>query len=776
MDLPVTPLSLAEAAKLRYLAYALSVIKARALPDVRDGLKPVQRRILFAMYHNLHLTPESRYRKSAAIVGEVMAKYHPHGDSAIYETMVRMAQSFSLLHPLVDGQGNFGSIDGDNAAAHRYTEAKLRPIAIELLSELKQRTVDMRPTYDGQTFEPVVLPAQFPNLLVNGTEGIAVGMRTCIPPHNLREVIDATLLLLEQPDASISQLCKKLKGPDLPTGGEIITAAEELRQIYELGGGSIKIRGTWETEQKARKHFVIVNSVPYGVNKAKMVEEIGRLIGERKVPQFTDVRDESTDIVRVVIELRAPTDAEAGMAFLFKHTDLEDSLHVDMTALVPTENPESAAPERLDLKRLLQHWLDFRIETVRRRIEFLLGELRDRIHILEGLAKIFDCLDEAIRIIRASEGRRDAAEKLMSRFGLDDVQADAILELKLYKLAKLEILIIQEELGEKRTEADRLADILSSRERLRDVVRTELGEIRQQYGQARLTRLGVEAPVVAYSEEAYVIAEDSVVVVTRDGWIKRQGTVTGIDKVRVRDGDTIGWAFRASTTTTVVFVTSLGTAYTLRAGDIPSTTGYGEPIQRSFNFEDGERIVGVVSSDPRNLPATAAQATLALDDAPPGPYFIAVSRLGKIVRLPLSMVADISNKNGRTAMRLEPTGDGVVAAYLSLGAEDVCIASTQGNLLTFQVTEVPVLKGPGKGVMAIKLKDDDSVFAIELSADDEAGPTVLTALGRAEVVSPKRYEGERAARGHQLFRRGYFAQWKRPPEIALGKSPTEGES
>ena len=775
MDLSVTPLALAEAAKLRYLAYALSVIKARALPDVRDGLKPVQRRILYAMHHNLHLAPEARYRKSAAIVGEVMAKYHPHGDSAIYEAMVRMAQSFSLLHPLVDGQGNFGSIDGDNAAAHRYTEAKLRPIAMELLTELKQRTVDMRPTYDGQTFEPVVLPAQFPNLLVNGTEGIAVGMRTCIPPHNLREVIDATLLLLDQPDASITQLCKKVKGPDLPTGGEIITSADELRQVYELGQGSIKVRGTWEPEQKGRKHFVVVSSVPYGVNKAKMVEEIGRLISERKVPQLTDVRDESTDIVRVVLELRGPGDAEAGMAFLFKHTDLESALHVDMTALVPTENPESAAPEKLDLKRLLQHWLDFRIETVRRRIEFLLGELRERIHILEGFEKVFDCLDEAIRIIRASEGRRDASEKLMSRFRLDDVQAEAILELKLYKLAKLEILLIQEELAEKRTEAARLADILASREKLRDVVRSELGEIRQQYGQARLTRLGVEAPTVAYSEEAYVVAEDSVVVVTRDGWIKRQVTVTGIDKVRVRDGDTIGWAFRALTTTTAVFVTSGGTAYTLRVGDIPSTSGYGEPIQRSFNFEDGERIVGVFSTDPRNTTVPGVQAPLPLDDVPAGPYFVAVSRQGKIVRLPISIVSDVSNKNGRSAMRLEESGDFVVAAYLSLGGEDVCIASTAGNVLTFTVRDVPILKGPGKGVMAMKLRDDDTVFAVELSADDEKGPTVLTALGRAEVVCARQYEGERAARGHQLFRRGYFAQWKRPPEISLGKPSGEGE-
>jgi len=771
METTISPLALAEAARSRYLQYALSVIKSRALPDLRDGLKPVQRRILYAMHHNLHLAPEGRYRKSAAVVGEVMAKYHPHGDSAIYEAMCRMAQDFSLLHPLVDGQGNFGSIDGDNPAAMRYTEAKLRPIAVELLSELKKKTVDMRPTYDGQTMEPVVVPAQFPNLLVNGSEGIAVGMATNIPPHNLREVIDACLSLLENPDTSVAQLCKKVKGPDLPTAGEIVTSADDLRQIYELGSGKVRVRGTWEREQKGRKHFVVIDAVPYGVNKAKLVENIGALIAEKKVPQLTDVRDESTDVVRVVLELRGADDAEAAMAFLYKHTRLEEPIHVNMTALVPSDQPDATAPEKLDLKRILMLWLDFRVETVRRRTEFELAELRERIHVLEGFAKIFDCLDEAIKIIRASEGKRDAAEKLIRRFGLDDVQAEAILELKLYRLAKLEILLIQEELGEKCAAADKLAAILASREALREVVRTELGEIRQQYGQPRTTRLATEPSSVVYSEEAYLVAEDAVVIVTRDGWIKRQVTVTGVDKVRVREGDSIGWAMRATTRSTLSVVTSQGAAYTLRVDAIPATTGYGDPIQRFFNFADGERIVGVVSHDVRYLPAAGES-----DADPPPPYWMAVSRQGKVVRLPTAMIAEASNKNGRTVMRLEEQGDAVVAAYPSDGTEHACIASTLGNVLAFPVAQVEPLKGAGKGVMAMKLRDDDSVLAFELSADKNNGPTVLTALGRAEVVAPRAYAGDRAARGHQLFRRGYFATWKRPAEIALGKPATEGEA
>jgi DNA gyrase subunit A len=780
MDPSASPVPLLDAARTRYLNYALSVITARALPDVRDGLKPVQRRILYAMYNNLHLTPEARYKKCAAIVGEVLGKYHPHGDSSVYEALVRMAQDFALLHPLVDGQGNFGSIDGDNAAAYRYTEAKLRPIAMELLTELKQRTVAFKPTFDGQNFEPVVLPAQFPHLLVNGVEGIAVGMATRIPPHNLREIIDACLLLIEQPDADVKALCRKVKGPDFPTGGEIISGADELVQVYIDGQGPVRVRGTWEAEPRGRKHLAVIRSVPYGVVKADLVEKIGELVRDKKVPQITDVRDESTTDVRVVLELRAAEDAEPALAYLYKHTSLQTQFNVNLTCLVPGENPEVGTPARLDLRAILEHWLRFRHDTVRNRLSYELGELKKRIHVLEGFEKVFDALDEMIRIIRASEGKRDAAEKLIARFKLSDEQAEAILELKLYKLARLEINVILEELGEKRAAAARIDAILRSEQALTGVVVQELQDIRKQYGQARRTRLAADVPAPQYDETAYVVAEDNVIVVTRGGWIKRQGTVTGVDKVRVRDGDTIGWLFRSSTLATVTLLSDRGVAYVLRADQIASTTGHGEPIQRHFAMADGEQIVGVISNDPRNLPLIPQERlAAATDDEPAPPYLVAVSKQGRVVRAPLAAHSEPSNKNGRKFMRPEEEGeDGVLAAYVSDGTEQACIASREGNLLCFPVMEAPAMKGAGKGTLAIKLKDTDRAFAFELSTEAGSGPLVLSALGREEIVRPSKYAGSRGARGHAVFRRGSFALWKRPAEIRIddGRKSPEAEA
>lgn len=780
MDPTVSSVPLLEATRSRYINYALSVITSRALPDVRDGLKPVQRRILYAMYHNLRLTPDSRYRKSAAVVGEVMAKYHPHGDLAIYDAMVRLAQDFSLLHPLVDGQGNFGSIDGDNAAAMRYTECKLRPIAMELLTELKQRTVPMRPTYDGQNFEPIVLPAQFPHLLVNGCEGIAVGMATRIPPHNLRELIDACVMLIDRPEADLDEICRKVRGPDFPTGGEITSSAAELRAVYAEGQGPVRLRGTWEREQKGRKHFAILTSVPYGVVKADLVEKIGALIRERKLPQLTDVRDESTDTVRVVCELRSPEDAEAAVAYLYKHTAFQTLFHVNLTCLVPTENPEVSAPERLDLREILRHWLNFRCDTVRRRLEFELGELRERIHILDGFAKIFDILDEVIRIIRASEGKRDAAERLMDRFGLDDEQVEAILELRLYRLARLEINLILEELGQKRAEAERLAGILASTAALWDTVRTELLELRKQHGQPRRTRFAADAPEPAYEEHAYIVQEDAFVIVTRDGWLKRQGSVTAVDKVRVREGDSVGWMFRASTLSTITLLSSLGKAYVLRVDGITPTTGYGEPVQKSFAFADGEQVVGVVSNDGRTLPKAApppaGAAEGAAEEAPP-PHLVAVTRAGRIVRLPLSLHAEVSTRAGRRYVSLDDDGaDRVIAAYVSGGDEDVCVASVEGSMLCFQVWEAPVLKGAGKGVTAIKLKEGDAVLAFELSTEADKGPVVLDGVGREFLVRGRKVDGSRAGRGHGALKKNQrFVLWRRPAEIQLPKATPEPE-
>ena len=434
---------------------------------------------------------------------------------------------------------------------------------------------------------------------------------------------------------------------------------------------------------------------------------------------------------------------------------------------------------RLNLQEILTEWLAFRQATVRRRLDFELTQLRERIHILEGFATIFDILDEVIRIIRASEGKRDAAEKLMDRFGLDDIQVEAILELKLYKLARLEINLIREELGEKRTEAERIEGILANTEALWGVVQNELVDIKRQHGQPRRTAIAADAPPVTYDEQQYIVAEDTIVVVTRGGWVKRQGTVTGIDKVRVRDGDQIGWIFRASTLSTVTFLSSQGAAYVLRVDAITQTTGHGEPVQRHFAFADNEQIVGVVSNDPRNVPAVSAELLAAgTDDSPAPPHLVGVSRAGRIVRAPLSLHAEPSNKNGRRFMRLEDEGgDEMVAGYVSVGTEDVCVASFEGNLLCFGVAEVPVIKASGKGVIAIKLKETDRVFAWELSTDPQQGPLVVSALGREELVKPSKYAGARAARGHGIFRRGHFALWKRGPEVRLNApSVTEGEA
>ncbi len=786
--------ALHEATRERYLNYALSVITARALPDVRDGLKPVQRRILYAMMHNLRLRPEERYRKSAAVVGEVMAKYHPHGDSSIYEALVRMAQPFSLLHPLIDGQGNFGSLDGDGAAAMRYTECKLRPIAMELLDELGKQTVDFRVNYDGQHQEPVVLPAEFPQLLVNGVEGIAVGMATRIPPHNLREVVDAAVLLIDQPEADVAALCRKLRAPDFPTGGVILNTATELRELYECGQGSVRLRGRWVMEHQNRKDLVIIKEIPYGVNKASLVEKIGQLVAERRLPQLVDVRDESTEEIRIVCELRsrrsagdaagAELDGEAAMAFLCKHTPLQTTFPVNMTALVPTDNPLVGAPERLDLRSMLRHWLDFRYATVRRRFEYELRKLLERIHILEGLVRIFDALDEAIRLIRGSDGKRDAAEKLMARFDLSDLQAEAVLELQLYRLAKLSILEIRAELDEKRVEAARIQAILASRQELWAVVRAELLEVRKAFGEKRRTELGgEEAAVQSFDESAYIVDEETFLIVTRDGWIKRQSSFSGVDRIRIREGDSVGWIARAGTRSTATFYTDQGSAYTLRLDAVTATTGHGEPVQRHFKFSDGERVVGLVVHDARALPrlSPAWIAGVSRPDEAPPPWGVALTRKGRCLRFELSAHAEPSTRAGRRYMKPDEGGDGVITVLIADGGEDLSLATVEGRALCFPVMEVSFVRGAGKGVTAIKLDPADRVLAFGLTRDKMAGVVVRTRQGREEVVRPNKFAGPRAGRGREVLKRDRFVDWLvetvrydelfRPPEPPPGQQP-----
>ncbi len=769
----IQPVALHEATRHRYLNYAMSVITARALPDVRDGLKPVQRRILYAMDRNLRLRPDARYRKSAAVVGEVMAKYHPHGDQSIYDALVRMAQPFSLLHTLVDGQGNFGSLDGDGAAAMRYTECRLTALAMELLSELGQQTVDFRPNYDGQHDEPEVLPAQFPQMLVNGAEGIAVGMATRIPPHNLREVIDACVMLIDEPETDLAALCKKVKGPDLPTGGRIIATAEELRTIYETGRGSVKVQAVWSTEKSGRKELLVITEIPWGINKGNLVEKIGGLVGARKIPQLVDVRDESSDEVRIVMELRKPGEGKAAIAYLLKHSPLELGLHVNLTCLIPPDVPgEVCTPVQASLDLILKKWLEFRYATVRRRFEYELQKLRERIHILEGFAAIFADLDAAIRIIRASEGKRDAAERLMDHFDLDDVQVEKILELQLYRLSRLPISEILEELEQKREDAARIEAILASSRELWGVVRAELLDIRQMYGRPRKTRIGGDAPVVEFDESAYIVDEDAYVIVTREGWIKRQASFTSVDKIRTREGDSIGWLVLAGTRATITFFSDQGAAYVMRIDDIPATTGYGDPVQKHFKFSDGERVVGVSTSDPRGRP-TVPDFPEDTDEAEAPPHGVAVTAQGRIVRFSLSGHIDVSQRTGRRYARVDK-GDQVLRVLPSVGDEFVSLATQGGNALAFPVEEASVLKGPGKGVTAIKLKKDDTVIAFTLVVEPDDGVIVQTTRGREVQVSPKKFGGSRAARGQAVIQRGGFQEWS--PELErLDLAFAEGE-
>src|SRR3954471_18179116 len=578
----VEEVSMAEATRTRYLNYALSVITSRALPDVRDGLKPVQRRILYAMWHDLHVAADGRYTKCAAVVGEVMKSYHPHGDQSIYDALVRMAQPFSLGHPLIEGYGNFGSIDGDPPAAMRYTECRLTPISEELLSELRDQTVNHRPNYASTTEEPEVLPAQFPNLLVNGASGIAVGMATNIPPHNLKEVCKALDLLLDHRDTPIEKLTRLVKGPDFPTGGVILNSPAEILQVYATGQGPIKLRGTYEPDPE-KPNVILISSIPYGIEKDALVARIGELIGKGQVPQLTNVKDLSTDDVRIALELRSGANVDAAMAYLFKNTPLQTNYNVNLTCLLPSVGAEVAVPARLDLKAMLLHFLDFRLDNVTRRLRHELENLLRRIHILEGFAIVFDHLDEAIRIIRASNGKPDAAPKLMDRFGLSDLQADAILETKLYRLGKLEIQEILDELAAKRGRAAEIEALLADEPGRWRIVKDELRQIRGAYGDERRTRLLDAPPVqVEYREEDYIVDEDAWVIVTRDGWVKRQKSFADVPSIRVRDDDRVGWVYRSRARQTVTFFTDRGAAYTMRVNDIPLTTGHGDPIQSHF--------------------------------------------------------------------------------------------------------------------------------------------------------------------------------------------------
>ena len=798
MTMNVDEVFLHNATASRYLNYALSVITSRALPDVRDGLKPVQRRILYAMYHNLRLAPDSRHRKSAAVVGEVMAKYHPHGDQSIYDAMVRMAQDFSLRYPLVDGQGNFGSLDGDGAAAMRYTEARLRHLAVELISEIQKKTIDYRVNYDGTIFEPIVLPAQVPNLLVNGTTGIAVGMATNIPPHNLKEVVGALIALVDEPELPIEKIVGKyIKAPDFPTGGAILNTRQELTELYTTGRGGIDVRAEYTVEQEGRTKQVIIKSIPYGVNKATLVGDIADHVIKGKLPQVLDVRDESTEEIRIVLEIHRKANPEAAMAYLFKRTSLQSRFNMNLTALIPTSDPEVCRPKRLSLLEVLRHFLDFRYEVTERRLNYDLAELERRIHLLKAFEIIFNALDEAIALIRSSEGKADAREKLMDRFELDHEQAEAILETKLYRLAKLEINAIREELEEKELRAAELRDLLGSKEKMWALIRQELSDIRAAYGDRRRSKVTGPKELESFSEELYIVKEDCFVIVTREGWCKRQKSYTELAAIRIREGDELGWVSGSSTRETLILFTNLGKAYTIRVADLPATTGYGEAIQTKLDFTDGEYIVGATTTDPRVLPPPPQTSALPEESADSSgdsdgestetetlvqqlPNIVAITRGGKTLRLALDAFKEVSTVNGRKFMRLDKAvkNDAVVDVFVTTGAEYVSMATRKGKCLIFHIGEINVLSGAGKGVMAIKLDTDDFVVGFALATGRMEGLEVETNRGRVEVVRFNKYvPTKRGNRGRDLIKKGHISKVRRnclENRFPLSESKEEG--
>jgi DNA gyrase subunit A len=766
----VATVDLQSAAEERFISYALSVITSRALPDVRDGLKPVQRRILYAMYQNLHLGAGARSRKSAAVVGEVLGKYHPHGDLAAYEAMVRMAQPFALRYPLVHGEGNFGSLDGDSPAAMRYTEARLAPIAEELLRDIRHDTVDFRDNYDATLREPIVLPASLPQLLVNGSTGIAVGMATNLPPHHLGEVVAALTALIEDPSLQTKDLLKYIKGPDFPTGGEILNTRAELRQIYVAGQGAVRVRGQYKEEKLGRKDGVVITSIPYTTNKATIVEEIAACITSRRLPQAVDVRDESTDVIRIVVEMKPDASAESVMAYLFKHTSLQINFNVNFTALVPTDQAGIGQPARLTLLELCRHFLDFRRTVVRRRLTHELTELRARLHILAGFLKLFDGVDRAIKLIRQAASRADAQQSLMKAFALDEVQADAVLDTRLYQLARLEVDKIRAEQRDKTARAAEIERLLKSDKALWKLVASELEEVAKQYGDARRTVLKAGADL-AYDAEAYVVHEDATVVVTRDGWIKRVGEIKDPSATRVREGDQARWILRGSTRDMLALLSNFGVAYVMRVAGVPATTGYGEPVQSLLNFKDGERIVNAVLIGATAAPAAdqaepkAGQAELFVEPPSGSPAAApAIQVSGAEQRRPVErwLVAtaagmgffsrpDLSEttRSGRRFARTKE-GDELVAVTPAEG-DTVTAASSGGKVLSFAAAELPELAGAGRGVILMRLDHGESVLAALCHPVDRPPVALDEDGGEHRFNLPE--GGHRAQKGRKALKR-----------------------
>jgi len=712
----------------RFLTYALSTIVSRSLPDVRDGLKPVHRRILFAMWE-MGLGPTARYRKSAAVVGEVLGKFHPHGDQAAYDAMVRMAQDFSLRYPLVDGSGNFGSMDGDPAAAMRYTEARLSAIAEELLFEIDKDTVGFRPNYDNSLKEPVVLPARFPQLLVNGTSGIAVGMSCSFPPHNIGEVIDGCAAMIDKPDIEVKDLLKYIKGPDFPTSGQILNTKQELREIYQSGSGGIRIRGEYTVEDLLRgKQAIVFTTVPYQVNKAKLLEKLISLMEERKLPQVSAVRDESTHEVRIVLELKAESSAELVTAYLFKHTDLETTFPMNFTALKP-----NMEPERLSLKQIMRYFLDFRLEITTKRLNYDLRILKARLHILIAFEKLYDDLDTAIKLIRKSKAREDAGEKIKKHFKFDDDQTRAILDMQLYKLAGLEIDRILKEKAEKTKERKDIVAILASQKKIWGLIKTELLELKAKYGDKRKSVIKA-ADDVEFSQEDFIVHEDVTVLLTKMGWIRRVKTVG--ENLRFKEGDELLSLLPANTRDNIALFSSAGKVYVVKAFDLPTGSGFGEPVQSLFKFGDGERPITAMNlttvfAGPSEEEGAEKQAELAL--APREVTAMTVSVHGIGFAFDLGQFNAVTTRAGKKFAGVKD-GDSIMGVDI-LDLPNVLFLTTEGKAVVVAAKEIPVLTGAGKGVKLVNVKNGEVALFRPVRKGEQV--KVLDDKGKEKVLDLK---------------------------------------
>jgi DNA gyrase, A subunit len=699
----VIPVDINKEMKKCYIDYAMSVIVGRALPDVRDGLKPVHRRILYSL-QGLGLNPEKGYRKCARIVGEVLGKYHPHGDTSVYDALVRLAQDFSMRYMLVDGHGNFGSVDGDSAAAMRYTEAKMNKIAVEMLRDINKNTVDFMPNFDGEEQEPVVLPSRFPNLLVNGSSGIAVGMATNIPPHNLGEIIDGTIALMDNPEITVLDLMTKIKGPDFPTGATIMGKAG-IRAAYETGRGKVIVRANAEIEEENGRHKIVVTEIPYQVNKAKLIENIADLVKDKKITGISDLRDESDrDGMRIVIELKRDANPNVVLNLLYKHTKLQDTFGIIMLALVNNE------PKVLNLKQILENYVEFQKEVITRRTVFELNKAEARAHILEGLRIALDNIDEVISIIRNSKTSEIAKDMLMERFSLSEKQSQAILEMRLRRLTGLERDKIDDEFNELMKQIEYLQSILQSEEKLLGVIKDELSEIKAKYSDERRSK--IEKIMNEIDIEDLIQEEDVVITLTSSGYIKRISADTysaqrrggkGIQAMTTKEDDFVEHLMITSTHSDVLFFTNKGRVYKLRAYEIPDAgrQAKGTNLINIIAIEADEKI----------------QTVLTITDEKKEGFLFMGTKHGIVKKTPISEFKNL-RKNGLIAISLKD-GDELLKVKNTYGDANIMVVTQNGYAVKFNEKNVRSMGRTASGVRAINLKDDDIAVCMDIAVDGE---------------------------------------------------------